>query len=472
MVFIRYTYTKYCSRILQTQPHNVLTNEVICMKQIIPANGTVLQILGKPKGSEGPCRLMTFCLPLETEDGMLLLNVLTKELLLLSPEEYASGSQSAYLRDHWFLVPEDTNDYEYASTVRWVLQNYRKKNKHDALTAYTILTTTDCNARCFYCYEKGCDKITMDADTAHRVAAYIQQHCAGKKVVLSWFGGEPLLNSSAIDLICEDLKAAGISYESAIISNGYLFDQELRRKAKELWHIKKAQITLDGTEKIYNRSKAYICNDSSPYQTVLSNIDSLLNEGIEVWIRLNISPVNGDDLMNLIDELSSRFRQKEGLTIYSHPLYDLSHGSHNASEQRSKLFDAEKKLENHLLELGLSKVPPLRRTLKLYHCMADSGNCIGVMPDGKLGLCEARASDEYIGHIDSEELDAARIESWQVPGDIYPECSSCFYFPECTSLKKCIRNSECHDHKRLKNRQKLEQSMLYELQQWKAQNQE
>ena len=92
----------------------------------------------------------------------------------------------------------------------------------------------------------------MDRETADRVISYIKEHCGGQQVKLSWFGGEPLVNHKVIDQICNGLRNDGIPYESRMISNAYLFDDTIVAKAADLWNLKNIQITLDGTEVVYN----------------------------------------------------------------------------------------------------------------------------------------------------------------------------------------------------------------------------
>lgn len=79
------------------------------------------------KRAEGQSyRLMTYVVQQPIDDGVLLYNTLTCSLVLLT-----------------LLKPAAK-----------------------AITNYTILTTTGCNARCFYCYEKGTKPVTMTAETA------------------------------------------------------------------------------------------------------------------------------------------------------------------------------------------------------------------------------------------------------------------------------------------------------------------
>ena len=76
------------------------------MKVISPANEAVLAILRKPKSTDGNYRKMQFCVENSLDDGVLLFHTLTKELLLLTHQEYERHLELDYLRQHWFVVPE------------------------------------------------------------------------------------------------------------------------------------------------------------------------------------------------------------------------------------------------------------------------------------------------------------------------------------------------------------------------------
>ena len=67
-----------------------------------------------------------------------------------------------------------------------------------------------------------------------------------------------------------------------MISNGYLFNDDTIKEAKEEWQLTKVQITLDGTEQIYNRCKAYIYKDVNAYRRVIGNIHLLQDADIHV----------------------------------------------------------------------------------------------------------------------------------------------------------------------------------------------
>lgn len=436
------------------------------MKQIIQANEAILGILGKEKTSASGYRMMNYCISTEIEAGVLFFNLLTRELLLLTPEEYGNVLELPYFRKQWFVVPEETNEKKLVETVRWVQRCMARESKH--ITGYTILTTTDCNARCFYCYEKGIARVPMTEETAMKTVEFIKSHCGGKRVCLAWFGGEPLYNYSVIDLICESLRKDGIEYFSTMISNGYLFDDELVEKASTVWNLKRVQITLDGTENVYNRSKAFIYKEGSAYQVVMENIGRLLDAGIPVKVRMNMDFHNAEDLMELVEVLAKRFDGKSGLTAYSHLLFniDKSWDERYTIEQWNKLYEAQQRLEDRLEQLGIHWAGALRRKLPDNFCMADNSRTILITPSGHLSKCEHFTESELIGHIDTPERDEAIIANFRKRCEEMPECATCFYYPECIRLEKCEDLSPCIPPERVALRRRMQKAMVNEFRKW------
>ena len=217
------------------------------------------QLLKKQKVVKGEVyRPMYYVVEQPVDEGLLLYHTMTKALLLLTPEEADAykthPEEMTDLIGLWFLVPQSHDDRLLCRQIRDVARMLEKKS--DAITSYTIFTTTDCNARCFYCYEMGRPRVPMSKETADHTADYIIKRCCGEKVRLNWFGGEPLFNKPVISLICQRLREAGIDYRSTMTTNGYLFDDDTIKEAKDEWRLKKVQITLDGTEQTYNRCKA------------------------------------------------------------------------------------------------------------------------------------------------------------------------------------------------------------------------
>ena len=80
------------------------------MKQIFTAQPLTLSILGKAKQSDNGYRMFQYCASTPVEEGVLLFNLLTRELLLLTEEEFSNALELPYLRQQWFVVPQETDD--------------------------------------------------------------------------------------------------------------------------------------------------------------------------------------------------------------------------------------------------------------------------------------------------------------------------------------------------------------------------
>ena len=424
------------------------------------------QLLKKQKVKNGETyRPMYYVVEQPVDEGLLLYHTMTKALLLLTPEEAeiykTTPTALPQLIELWFLVPVDHDDRLLARQIRDVARMLEKKT--GAITTYTIFTTTDCNARCFYCFEKGLQKVSMSQETALQTANYIINHSQGKKVNLKWFGGEPLYNKSVINTICQRLQEAGIDFSSRITTNGYLFDDNNINEARNLWRLDLVQITLDGTEEIYNRIKAYIYKDVNAYLRVIENIHRLQDAGIHVSIRLNIDMYNAENLSELVDHLHREFIDPKGLSVYLHPLYEETKGSQAMHDKPNRIFVFDKmgEIETRLSDYGLYKPRQLSRLVKTYRCMADNDRSVVITPNGHIGKCEHFTDDHLIGYIGSNELDVQIQESFRAVRDESDACATCFDYPNCIWLKLCEVHTYCYQEKCEHERIKLQRSILH-----------
>lgn len=407
----------------------------------------------QPYSEDISYRLMHFVIQQPVDDGLLLYHMMTKSLVFLDAEETRkmvdNPASIPGLVSYWFAVPIDHDDRRLALEVRAVgkmLQNPAK-----GIKSFTILTTTDCNARCFYCYEKGRSRIPMSDDTAKQVAEYIIKNASEETVRLRWFGGEPLYNKKAITQICSTLSSEGIHFRSSMVSNGFLFDDETVAEAVQSWKLKKIQITLDGTEKVYNRTKAYIDPGENPFRQVFGNIQRLVGAGVRVSIRLNIDRHNSDDLFSLAEMLGESFSKNPLVRVYSHSLFeacDARSAVKHSDIQRQELFEKQKKLRERFIELGLFLPGKPSNTLKLNHCMADSDDSVLILPDGHIGKCEHFSDSEWFGHISKETRDENVLKSFKTLRQELDICPQCPLYPNCFRLSKCEETVHCYPEER------------------------
>lgn len=382
------------------------------------------------------------------DEGVLLFNTITYELLFLNNKEYSllndidiNNDVIRFLVEEYFLVPTDFDDKKFASQVietRLMIQNMYTEVPLDS---FVILPTTGCNARCFYCFEHGAKISNMTEQTAHDVADFIEKK-GTKNIKITWFGGEPLINQKAIDIICKDLVAKNIQYTSKMISNGYLLDEATVKKAVELWNLKKIQITLDGTEEIYNKVKDYVYKDvSSPFKKVLNNIESALKANLFVIIRINMDEHNADDISNLANLLIEHFSGYEKLKVNVVRLFEDTSTEimNRTAEERHKLIKRANELQ-HYINVN---IPPFveEKLVKSYHepnsCMACTDSATIVVPDGHLGKCEHYVDSDFYGSIYSDEKDIRTIQRFKERRSISPNCINCKYRSLCLPLKCC-----------------------------------
>ena len=229
------------------------------MKEICKIPPEIYALLSEQRIlNEEKFRFIQFIIVSEVGDSIVLFNSLTRQMVLLDKDEYNNLTKYRetyeFLIKNWILVPEEFNDvklYEQIYNLYSLImpQNY--------INNFIVFPTTDCNARCFYCFERQAQKKIMSNDTAVDVARFMIDKSKGHDITIQLFGGEPLCNIAAIDTIFNFLKANNAVYKSWMISNGYLFDKDLIDKARNNWNLYKVQITLDGTERVYNRIKNY-----------------------------------------------------------------------------------------------------------------------------------------------------------------------------------------------------------------------
>ena len=414
-------------------------------------------------------RRSSLCLEAECPDGLLLCQSLSGELLLLDESEREQWAKNEALREtlvkRWFLVPPEHDEVRHCEQIKTVARLMRGEKKY--INHYIIFTTTDCNARCFYCFEHGQRRVSMSEQTARDVAAYMLEHAKGEKITIRWFGGEPLFNARVIDLISQELRDHGADYEATMVSNAYLFDAEAVEKAKSLWKLRHVYITIDGTEEVYNRTKAFIYKDGSAYRRVLSNIDGLLDAGIAVTVNLNMDAQNASIQFALADELGKRYGGRENFNARAGLLIEYVGKIHHFDSDRAAL-DTLAALNAKLAEYGIREKHRLKASLTLNSCMADNESSATILPDGRIGRCEHFGDSEEVGSIYGGAWDAEKVRSWQERRKAEEACKGCACYPQCIRLKKCNAAPEiCNPLFRRQREQDLRERMRNSFEKWK-----
>lgn len=417
---------------------------------IFPNNEIIAILKEQPIYNNIEYRWMKHILIEDIDGGKLIFNSLTRSLIHLTYKEFSEvfNDKLKYeiLYRSYFLVPEDFNDMEVIDEVREHFKMPIDDLYLSSVNSFVILSTTKCNARCFYCYEMHeKNKKHMTMDTARSVANYIMKTSdINQPVNLCWFGGEPLYNIPVIDLICNTLKDNGFNYSSGFITNAILLDEKVINKAKNLWNITHTQITIDGTETIYNKTKNYIYKDiKNPYKKIINNIALLLNNNIKVSVRMNIDLHNAENLKELVWECKRMFKNHSKFSMYAYPIFENSDYSRD-EEHRDLVFKKLEELEKVLLECGYFYGEPLKTVIAAQQCIADSGNSVLISPNGDLGTCEHYISSDFWGHINEpNKKDFEILNGWRLYEKPWEGCKDCPIYGSCLRPSKCKEIRKC-----------------------------
>ncbi len=403
------------------------------MKQLLEMNKIIFDMLGLQSEYCGTSRPMKYCVKVETSAGIVIYNCITLEMIQINPQEYGVDK---YLFEHWFTVPDNFNEKEWFNDIRTKI---KKKDMARPLHRFTIFTTTECNARCFYCYENGVFQQPMPEKIAYDTASFIANQYKGELHRLHWFGGEPLCNVRAIDIISDQLIQKKVRFNSTMTSNGYLFDDEIIEKAVRDWHLSDVQITLDGTREQYNRIKNYKNDDPDPFERVIGNISKLLSRKIAVKVRLNIGLYNIQGMLQLVDMIKTNFGSDSLLYIYPALVDKYKH--EYTSEEKQERNEQFRIVQQHLEASGLHyKRKSIDNVLRITNCVGDDYRGCVILPNGKLSKCATLMESEVYGDIymPKAEYDAKVIESWQERGTEISQCDDCCIYPLCSKrLYKC-----------------------------------
>ncbi len=446
-----------------------------------PGDPRVCTLLGKqkPPAAGESVRKSFFVYSLYEKGRYLLFHTLTRQLLAVSPEyiDYFVDDRlfpssileqelPAKLYENHFLVPENAPESQTYLELKDIL--VVKEELPQGITNYVILPTTTCNARCFYCFEKGMQYQKMDSETVQDTISFIVRHkpVDRKKIHIHWFGGEPMCAVANIDRICAGLTDAGIEYDAEMTSNGSLFTEELAKKAAEIWKIGKIQITLDGMADEYAKRKRYTSGIKKPFETVIHNIHLLIAAGISVALRLNTDDNNLGEIYRLVDYVKEEFNEdeKKKLRVYAHSLFSVPEGELNAcpADTGNDVLE-ERVLEiNDYIErqrLAIHELDTLFN-FRTHFCMVTAPECNTVIDAaGRLFACEAMTGNMLYGDVKTD-IDSEAWNRVTSPCSVREECRQCVFLPQCTEFGRCP-NRMAYDNCYRQEKRKLDRELRF-----------
>lgn len=343
-------------------------------------------------------------------------NLLTKEYVCIRNDIQLNDSlPESYIQSllhKGILILDSSEDYEKACS------EYEKMCNSDVLSL-TIFLTGVCNCKCTYCYETPwkIDDLKNPEVLSQRILDELNSRGL-RKVFISFFGGEPLLNIPAI------YRIAGLLHQNlqdrfsfSIVTNGTLLsDKDITAWLK--LGLESIKVTVDGARNIHNGRRPYK-NGNGTYDNIINNLAAISGR---LPIIINIVLDQGvTDISGLLNDLTEQGIKAEFDLSFRDPLY-LS------DEEKSNLivfFSEELKRRGFVQHSAISHphgAVCMRKQLNSYGCTDTTiYGCIGNL-DSVLDVTGDFKSKDHI----------------QFPY----RCKDCKYLPIC--FGGCVDKNDCN----------------------------
>jgi len=346
----------------------------------------------------------------------------------------------------------------------------------------TVLTTLQCNFACDYCiqgdhgdYNKHAAKMTLDM--AERVAAWTESRLdqiGPKRLVLTFFGGEPLLNMPVLYYLAERLHGAatarGVEILINIITNGLLLSREMVERLNPLG-LNGIKITLDGDREAHNRSRP-LRGGQGTFDRIIANVREVAPL-TRVAVGGNFDVDSADSYPALLDFLASQdfatrlskvtfkpvIREKTAIAKGLIPLTAVGGDGKplngacmtSAGTGVSRVCDTCNFVDEKMASLREETKKRGFATADGVHmgpCEIHKEHAYTIGPDGSLFACPGFAGEalQSTGHIDGRQDDYRsqalrnfeRLSAWE-------QCHDCAFIPVCAGGCTVAAHNELGD---------------------------
>lgn len=383
--------------------------------------------------------------------GNILFNSRTRALLRLDDDTYKifnnlkedvskyicniDKSDLCKLQDEKIVV-SDEEDEHFLHALQYNKQ-MRSYSSHSL--GVIVCPTLSCNFSCPYCYEHNLPNVKMSETTQDNLVEFINKHKDGMDgLVLNWHGGEPLIAFDTIKQIYEkiDKNSKLPIIHSSMVTNGYLLDEE-KCSFFASHNLNYIQITIDGNKETHDKTRK-LKNGGSSYETILHNIDMAteMMPNCKIGIRTNISQSNQDGYIDLYQELTDRWKNKN-CVVYHAFVLDNEPVKNDKRSRKFELTACEKNFfESHLAERGVISKQSLYPKFDngIYTCM--DNNAYVISPSGKIYKCWADVGKDgrEIGDLKTGLTNSPVNAEFMVCSDKFSDkrCQNCSYLPICS----------------------------------------
>ncbi len=297
--------------------------------------------------------------------------------------------------------------------------------------------TRRCNMRCIYCYEPKLD-LDMSEEVVRgipRLIRRITEERDVEKLLIGFFGGEPLLRRDLMEKILDEISVfeEELDIGTGLITNGTLLTRDVVELLSR-YEVSMVQVTLDGPRTVHNSRRPLIGNRGS-YDLIMSNLEKSVDVIPLLQVRVNVDKSNVSKVIPLLDDLEERGLKKDNVRIYFARVY--------AATSTNESYRSECLYEDYELVLDLVKEARERGFKVFYrdypqprylYCAAFTGSHFIIDANGDVYTCLGGVGhDEYVvGSVLREKLLGEKLVEWTSRSPMVLEpCSSCVFSPIC-----------------------------------------
>lgn len=407
-------------------------------------------------------KISQYIITTKKDKHVVLYNSITTALIVISLDAYEQvfchhNFQEAELVQQLyqcgFIIDDDFDEIN-------LIEQLRKKDIEKPLPVITIYTTTNCNAGCYYCFEKGVTPVDMTPETASQVVHFIKNTFEGKRIQIMWFGGEPLINFSIIEQVTTELYRDGYELLTHITTNGSLLTKEMLSFFKTYYSKISIQVTIDEIRDAYAKIKRYIDIPAElAFSRVIDNCKLVIDAQIYLSIRINYLNENYDRATQIFEEIEHIFSPFDHhvLNIYLAPI-TLESGCNTCLSEVDDSFKKVIKFHRNHNVMNIRAKDEDQQVLSSFCLLPKSGSCgahrknnIVVRADGMLFKCHRLANEDIynVGNIyDGINLQSENYTRFVTHKISDEMCVRCNVLPLCQggcSVIKMLynRNMEC-----------------------------
>ena len=361
-------------------------------------------------------------------------------------EDLDNDSVIAVLKAKKMLVEEETNEGLLVRTI-YEENVVRSLNVLEVM----LIVTKQCNFRCVYCGQPHENKV-MEWSTYAAVINFIRNEvlkCGYKKVKITFFGGEPLLELKNIVSFLNNLKLLSselsIEYEAGMSTNGYFLTPVNFELLKSL-NCNNFQISIDGMGYTHDKTRPLVSGIGT-WQRIVDNLCYMIttNGYFSVTLRTNFNMDVAESMIEFYDYIKNNINDKR-IHIYYETI--KNQGNKDTPRVLSTIegmmlnIDLTQIVKDH----GLNCINATTRTKPCSMiCYASKPNFYIFDEDRKIKKCSFALDATYntIGEIDENgnaKINFEKHGTWAYSDYLLLDiCQNCKALPLCLG-KRCPRN--------------------------------